>query len=143
MQSLESATASTKIRLTNEQRSALSSADAPRNGSHPRYLLDSKRRSDLEIVGAILRAASKNGGEPLGQMRRSAGLTFKTISRYVRFMIDSNLLSAEVPLEGDGEFGGKIYRPTEFGYAFLLKHKQLLELLEPEEASEEILNYWG
>lgn len=88
-----------------------------------------RARSDLEIIGDILRIASRNGGESISVMRQRANLSQKTITRYLRLMLARNLLSLKRPSDRNSAV---LYRPTELGYDFVLRQRELLTLLDSE-----------
>jgi predicted transcriptional regulator len=96
-----------------------------------------KVRSEFEIIAAILKAASNCGGEPLTTLRQKANVSSTSIARYVDYMLDRNLLVVEPSLERNLP---KIYRPTEYGYEFLLRQRELIALIDEEDS--QLMNFW-
>ena len=89
-----------------------------------------RSRSEMEIIGDILRAASRNGGESVTALKQRVNLSQCTFIKYLEVMLRCNLLSSERPLDRSART--VIYKPTELGYDFVLKQRELAALLNAE-----------
>ncbi|MGI0090140.1 MAG: winged helix-turn-helix domain-containing protein [Nitrososphaerales archaeon] len=95
-------------------------------------------RSSVEIVAAILKSASHNGGEPITTLRRTANISPGCTQRYVSFMLERKLLSVVQPYDRSAI---KLYQPTESGYEFLLKQRELISLVESDD-EQDLFHFW-
>ncbi|MDG7002022.1 MAG: hypothetical protein JRN15_23220 [Nitrososphaerota archaeon] len=89
----------------------------------------SKNRCDIEIVAAILRATSQNGGMMITNLRERANLSWASLTRYVSFMSRNGLLREEISEDGNLHFA-KVYRPSEKGFEFLIAYSELMQTLQ-------------
>jgi predicted transcriptional regulator len=80
-----------------------------------------KRRDKLFIIAEILEIAKD--GTLKTQIMYRANLSFTQLNDYLRFMLKSKLL--EKTLQNDKE----IYRASEKGVDFLLRYREIAELL--------------
>jgi predicted transcriptional regulator len=94
-------------------------------------------RSDLEIIAAIIQASSHNGGELASHIKRIARITNPQFRSYMRILLEHGFIEEEI-LEDEGF--ARIFKPTALGYEFLLKHKELLSMIDREEP--QLLNLW-
>jgi|GEM_PF-4745128 len=99
------------------------------------------RRPSLVIISAILRAASRNGGESITMLKQKANLSSETISRYVKYLLERGLLVA-VELSDEASSFHRLFRPTELGYDFLLKQKELMNLISDSDYDPQVFNFW-
>ncbi|MHB8567257.1 MAG: winged helix-turn-helix domain-containing protein [Nitrososphaerales archaeon] len=86
---------------------------------------NAKNRSDIEIIAAILKATSQNGGIMITNLRERANLSWASLTRYVSLMVGSGLLREEISDDGNLHFV-KIYRPSEKGFEFLIAYGELM-----------------
>ncbi len=85
-----------------------------------------KNRCDIEIIAAILRASSQNGGMMITTLRERANLSWSSLTRYVSSMVESGLLREEISEDGNLHFA-KVYRPSEKGFEFLMVYAELMQ----------------
>jgi predicted transcriptional regulator len=83
-----------------------------------------KRRDKLYIIAEILEIAKE--GTLKTQIMYRANLSFTQLNDYLRFMLKINLLNKIY--ENDKE----IYKTTEKGMNFLVRYKEITELLKTE-----------
>ncbi|MEM3443026.1 MAG: winged helix-turn-helix domain-containing protein [Candidatus Bathyarchaeia archaeon] len=89
-------------------------------GSNPA----SKRRDKLYIIAEILEIAKE--GTLKTQIMYRANLSFTQLNDYLGFMLKIRLLDKTV--ENDKE----IYRATDKGLSFLMRYREITELLKTE-----------
>jgi len=89
-------------------------------GSNP----SSKRRDKLYIIAEILEIAKE--GTLKTQIMYRANLSFTQLNDYLRFLLKINLLDKVV--QNDKE----VYKATEKGMDFLLRYREITELLKVE-----------
>jgi predicted transcriptional regulator len=89
-------------------------------GSNPA----SKRRDKLYIIAEILEIAKE--GTLKTQIMYRANLSFTQLNDYLGFMLKIRLL--EKTVENDKE----IYRATDKGLSFLMRYREITELLKTE-----------
>ncbi len=123
-------TASTEAVTTGQEAEAttlIHLSEPNKKSSIPRTRKGRRTRSDIEIIGAILRAASLNGGMSMTKLRQKAGFSQATTVKYVKSLLECNLLSVELSYERNPPT--RIFRPTELGYDFLLEQREIIDLL--------------
>lgn len=89
---------------------------------------NAKNRSDVEIIAAILRSTSQNGGMMITNLRERANLSWASLTRYVSLMVQSGLLNEVVSEDGNLHFA-KLYQPTPKGFQFLMVYGELMQSL--------------
>jgi len=87
----------------------------------------SKRRDKLYIIAEILEIA--RDGTLKTQIMYRANLSFTQLNDYLRFMLKIRLL--EKILQNDKE----VYKATEKGLNFLVRYREITELLKTEESN--------
>jgi predicted transcriptional regulator len=136
----ELATNQEEAKVVREKEETAQGVDRTKRGLH--RVARKPLRSEFEILAALLRGASQNGGEPLSALRQSANLSRRIAAKYVRFLVECGLLLEE-DAPPDRLNVKKIYRPTEDGYKFILSEKELVMLVSPEEELDQyLLNFW-
>ena len=92
---------------------------------------------DLDLITRILKVASHNGGSTIAGLRISANASSKWIEKSVSLLVQRKLLSVETSFTRNKKF----YRPTDLGYAFLLKQRELVSLLDSCD-DPNLLHFW-
>jgi hypothetical protein len=84
-------------------------------------------------VASVLKAAARNSGSTLNEFKTSMHSDW--IEKYVNLLVHKRLLF--VDLIGNVKF----YRPTELGYAFLIKQRELVDLLDSSD-DPNLFHFW-
>lgn len=95
-------------------------------------------RSNLEIIATILKGASQNGGQSVTWLKQKSNLSSQRVRRYVDYLVTKGLLSVTRSSENNNM---KLYRPTELGYEYLLKQRELIVLLDSDD-ERDLFHFW-
>lgn len=95
-------------------------------------------RSNLEIIASILKGASQNGGQSVTWLRQKSNLSSQRVRKYVDYMVANGLLSVTRSSENKNMH---LYRPTELGYEYLLKQRELVVLLDSDD-ERDLFHFW-
>jgi predicted transcriptional regulator len=120
---------SDKNNVSSQYSSSIHGSTERRNKKEP--------RSDLEIIASILKGASLNGGQSITWLKQKSNLSSQRVRKYVDYMVATGLLSVTRSSDNDME----LYRPTELGYDYVLKQRELVVLLDSDD-EKDLFHFW-